>query len=353
MLICTVQDERFERVGVRDRGIELAVRQGVGLLVVNGCCPQDWMMVVELKERYKNMVDIIPQFGVHPWWLDTVEQEGDDGVERAAGWVGTLERMLERYPGAGVGECGLDKMCLRTPQGHASSMTGCGGPGEGVSSIHNAAVAASAMSAASHSHSDGTTKYRTMDVPRSFDTQLKVFEMHIDIAERMKRPITVHCVRAYGALLEVLQARRPCVPVVLHGWMGSKDVTAALVSIENVYFSINVSVLRLKSSAAVDMLRVIPQERLLLESDCPDGLPSRMPLDSWCTLFPEDEEFFRHMQQGTGYTVDGLNTPASVVYAACVVSLAWSGDCSLMSHVLQSTSMTARSIFIDFVASNA
>eukprot|EP01066_Platyproteum_vivax_P016331 Platyproteum_vivax@DN7087_c0_g1_i2.p1 len=42
---------------------------------------------------------VLPQFGLHPWWLD----------EMPAEWKPQLIELLREHPQAGVGEIGLDK----------------------------------------------------------------------------------------------------------------------------------------------------------------------------------------------------------------------------------------------------
>lgn len=81
----------------------------------------------------------VPNFGLHPWWIQRhfaagqLEEEGDassleelqpldsdsgigddavTGLDRDVGlrgWEQQLEALLMKYPLAGVGECGLDK----------------------------------------------------------------------------------------------------------------------------------------------------------------------------------------------------------------------------------------------------
>ncbi len=66
---------------------------GVEGMLCCGTSPDDWGRVLEIAERYE---DVVPAFGLHPWF--TAED----------GWLGRLGEFLRRVPRACVGEIGLD-----------------------------------------------------------------------------------------------------------------------------------------------------------------------------------------------------------------------------------------------------
>jgi Tat protein secretion system quality control protein TatD with DNase activity len=61
-------------------------------------------------------------------------------------------------------------------------------------------------------------------------------------------------VRAYGALLDILTAVNVDVPVVLHAWTGSVDMTSSLLKLPNVYISINGYITKLKPEKVIPMV---------------------------------------------------------------------------------------------------
>lgn len=89
--------------------------------------------------------DIVPNFGVHPWWATTASLSLSDN----------LEARLEASPNAACGEIGLDA----SPRGILAS---------------------------------------------PFEQQVKVFKSQLRIASKLKRPISVHCVQAYGPFLDAI-----------------------------------------------------------------------------------------------------------------------------------------------------
>lgn len=67
--------------------------------------PQSWKEVALLARNYPDM--IIPAFGLHPWYLNEVQQD----------WLQQLEAYLNEFPQAWVGECGLDRLKAPSEEG--------------------------------------------------------------------------------------------------------------------------------------------------------------------------------------------------------------------------------------------
>ncbi|CAI7897013.1 unnamed protein product [Closterium sp. NIES-54] len=163
---------------------------------------------------------VIPSFGLHPWYIHS----------RSPQWLQHLEERLSAHPHAAMGEAGLH----RTRKASSSSSGSRG----------------SAM-----------------------EEQVEVMCQQLKLACRLHRPIALHCVQAYGHMLTALQQHGPFpAGVILHSFNGPPDMLPALVSL-NAYFSFS----RLSASSAphklAHLLHQVPLDRLLLETDSPDGLP--------------------------------------------------------------------------------
>lgn len=103
---------------------------------------------------WKNMKSV--SIGIHPWYLNT---------EKANEWLEEI-RVASTLPQVKlIGETGLDKI-------------------------------------------------RGAD----WETQEKVFKEHIQIAEEVKKPLILHCVRAYNEALAMLKEMKVSVPIVFHGF---------------------------------------------------------------------------------------------------------------------------------------
>src|SRR4051812_47257597 len=82
-----------------DPGPVIAAMREAGVLrcVVNATREQDWQAVADLADAHPDLV--LPAFGIHPWHAHTA----------TAGWQERLAALLEKYPQASIGECGLDQ----------------------------------------------------------------------------------------------------------------------------------------------------------------------------------------------------------------------------------------------------
>jgi len=77
--------------------ISLAEQNKVNLFVNASSHPQDWDKINNLAAQYPQ---IIPAYGVHPWYVDDVDEC----------WAERLENILAEKPHAIVGECGIDRL---------------------------------------------------------------------------------------------------------------------------------------------------------------------------------------------------------------------------------------------------
>ena len=96
------------------------------------------------------------------------------------------------------------------------------------------------------------------------DRQISVFNDVLGVAAEVPRVVSIHSFRATAEVLDSLREYRPK-GVILHWWLGSNDQTAQAVDL-GAYFSLNTSQLSKWSPR-----RLVPQERLLFETDHPFG----------------------------------------------------------------------------------
>jgi TatD DNase family protein len=167
--------------------------------------------------------EIIPCYGLHPWYVG----------ERTDQWDRTLEDLLITGP-AGVGEIGLDRWIE----------------------------------------------------PRDERAQEEVFRRQLDMARRLHRPAMIHCLQAWGWLMEVLRVEHPPdAGFLVHAYGGSVELIKPLADL-GAYFSFAGGVLREKKTRQREVMRHIPRDRLLLETDAPD----LMPPASYCPFVVRDEQ---------------------------------------------------------------
>lgn len=153
---------------------------------------------------------VVPCFGVHPWFID----------ECSTDWQQNLESFVEKYP-SGVGEIGLDR--LREPYDRKA--------------------------------------------------QEYAFRAQLGISRRHGRPAMVHCVKAWGWMLDILRSE-PALPAgfLLHSYGGSPDLVKPLAEM-GAYFSFSGKVLFDNYGRARKSIKEVPMDRLLVETDAPCMLP--------------------------------------------------------------------------------
>ncbi|CAK9176799.1 unnamed protein product [Ilex paraguariensis] len=197
--------------------IRKALDTGIVHFAVNGVSEKDWHLVKEMSDHYPC---IVPCFGLHPWFIG----------ERTPNWLNTLKEFFEATPSAAVGEIGLDK--------------------------------------GSHA--------RNID----FTDQVEVFCQQLELAKQLKRPASIHCVQAFGDLLEIMKSVGPFPEgVILHSYLGSAEMVPELAKL-GAYFSFSGFLMSMKENKAKRMLKSVPTETILLETDAPDALPKTNGVDS-------------------------------------------------------------------------
>jgi TatD DNase family protein len=158
----------------------------------------------------EDLLGVIPCFGLHPWFV----------VRRSSLWLSTLEEYIAENK-CGVGEIGLD---------------------------------------------------RCADVLDK-DAQEDAFRCQLDLACKYDRPATIHCVRSWGWLMDVLRSRNELPRrMLIHAYGGPLDLVKELAEM-GAYFSFSATVLNDNFKRARAALPAIPAERLLIETDAPNMLP--------------------------------------------------------------------------------
>jgi TatD DNase family protein len=221
-----------------------------GLVVELACAvsPNDWQDTLAYAAQSPH---IRPALGVHPWYLEDLPD----------GWLHDLETLLRQHSRAVVGEIGLCKMArfLRTfPEGKQAALK----------------------------------------------LQRQVFLDQFQLAARLKRPVSVHCVDQHGVFLIALQELRDGLPpsgtqggepkneddttlfppaIAMHSFTGTAHHVKKLLEFETTlqkqqtnvkfYFGfshiVNVDMSSSEKSRRQgrEAIRAVPRERLVAESD--------------------------------------------------------------------------------------
>ena len=101
----------------------------------------------------------------------------------------------------------------------------------------------------------------------STELQRTVFEEQVIISEVFKKPVVIHCVKAWDELLSVQKKLKPKMPWLVHGFRGNVELATQLLS-KGMYLSFWFGfALRPESGK---LLRQLPADRIFLETDGAD-----------------------------------------------------------------------------------
>ncbi len=150
---------------------------------------------------------VLPSFGLHPWYVG----------ERTSDWQQQLAHFLDQVPSA-VGEIGLDRWK----------------PG------------------------------------LAYAGQEEVFLWQFRLAVERDRPVTLHCLQAWGRLHDLLrQLPRPRCGFLLHSYGGPPEMVPAFAQL-GAYFSFPGYYAQARKARQRATFKHVPPDRLLIETDAPD-----------------------------------------------------------------------------------
>ena len=201
------------------------------MICLNATREDDWESVLQTIERARNVPEfpkVVPFFGIHPWYVKDLSPN----------WEVRLCETLKSFPTAGVGEIGLD--ALRS----------------------------------------------------DWELQKRIFLTQLELAVTLKRPVSIHCVRAWQETERLIQQTVGPIktPIILHGFNGSAE--QAIHFLEgldwNVYFSLTASRTRLNSPKTRGLLERLPSDRILAETDA-ETLEQTQGFTAFCESIKKPE----------------------------------------------------------------
>ena len=152
---------------------------------------------------------IIPSFGLHPWQQPSPQ------------WLEQLTSYLDTIHHACIGECGLDRWI------------------------------------------------KDYDIK----SQQDIFVSQLQLATQRNLPLSIHCLKAWGLMLEILESQPlPERGFLLHSYSGSAELVPRLTAL-GAYFSFSGYFLHDRKQSIRNTFKTIPPERLLIETDAPSMLP--------------------------------------------------------------------------------
>ncbi len=105
----------------------------------------------------------------------------------------------------------------------------------------------------------------------NFQHQIEVFERQIEIAQNAKKPLVIHCVKAYSELISIRKKFPSNEVWVIHGFAANQTIANNLIGL-NCVLSFGISVFN-RNAKAHSTLPKIDINKILLETDETDFLP--------------------------------------------------------------------------------
>ena len=106
----------------------------------------------------------------------------------------------------------------------------------------------------------------------SYEHQEEAFLAQLQLAAERNLPASIHCLRTWGRLHELLRDHpRPACGLVLHSFGGPAEMIPALAKL-GAYFSFPGYFLHERKQRQRDAFKRVPPERLLIEAHAPDQL---------------------------------------------------------------------------------
>lgn len=97
------------------------------------------------------------------------------------------------------------------------------------------------------------------------EEQLRIFEKQVEIAESADLPVILHVVRSFNELLGFMNAQKPVVPMIIHGYNGSPQMAEELVK-AGFLISFGEAITG-EHSKIIEALQKVPVEMMFLETD--------------------------------------------------------------------------------------
>ncbi len=105
----------------------------------------------------------------------------------------------------------------------------------------------------------GETGLDKKNSPASIETQLEVFREHIRLSELIRKPLIIHCVKAFDELLATRKETKATLPWIVHGFRGGVEQWQQL-SRAGLHVSLG-------KHYDTELIKHLPLHQLLLESD--------------------------------------------------------------------------------------
>lgn len=249
---CHLADPRYSEEILTEM-MDRSINSGITGWVQGGVSPKDWNRQREIQQKYGP--GVITAFGLHPWWIsERTEEEIECGVQQLRQWAPQAQA---------IGETGLDRL------------------------------------------------HRFL-APEIQERQERVFKIHLEISQKLKKPLILHIVRAHSQAIRILK-QLATFPIrgVIHSFSGSEKEAMEYIKM-GFYISFSGSFTRGGHDRLKKTIPCIPLEKIMVETDSPDQTPQLSGFEDY-----ESQELLQGLSERPQRLAQGLpqglNEPRNLI----------------------------------------
>lgn len=190
--------------------ISTCKKLGINRVIVPSINQSNWQNVLDLAKQSTNEFKIFPCLGLHPWFLDEVNETTLDA----------LANMLEKHKAdiIAVGEAGIDGSIAQEKD--------------------------------------------------NYMVQIEVFEQQLTLANEYNLPIIVHHRRSYPEVYKVLKHAKVSKGGIVHAFSGSYQQAKSYLDL-GFKLGIGGTITYERAAKTIDTVKKLPIDALVLETDAP------------------------------------------------------------------------------------
>lgn len=190
--------------------------RGVKNLVIPGVEPSQWQVAAQLSQVYSGIYYAV---GIHPWWIEKILPDtlphGSALQAESEAWCTDVRTQALAKACIAIGECGLDGT-ITTP----------------------------------------------------IEQQLSLFEVHLQLANELAKPLIIHSVKAHNQVFALLKKYRPRAGGVIHAFSGSLQQAQAYWQL-GFYLGVGGTITYERAKKTRHAFATLPLEAIVLETDAP------------------------------------------------------------------------------------